>query len=342
MPIPIIIPLLAAGAALLLLSKPKAPAAAAPTPAAPPPPGTVSVTPGSITPVTPAGAEPGAVPTSVLVTPPAVSYSGAWPTWAPSLTGKETLPAGYHWYQVGPLWFARPDDLAPVAAPAAASTPAATPAATPVVYNQPSPVAVPAAAPAAAPAAPGTTSIQVPGLPPLVVPSVISVPGLPPITMPSVVALPSVVTPTPIQTAEQHPAVDTYGTIALAAKMIDRETGAGWKTALKPEITAWQNLVGLTADGLFGVKSEMRMATEVGILPLVRYWPANSVKATTLAAYKAALEALAQTLDATNHPHAVGLRSSAAFELGQAYTGTPAAISPSLRGVQGAAIASQL
>jgi hypothetical protein len=160
--------------------------------------------------------------------------------------------------------------------------------------------------------------------------------------MPPTVALPSVAVPTPIQTAEQHPAVDTYGTIALAAKMIDRETGAGWKTALKPEITAWQKATGLVADGLFGVKSELRMATEVGILPLVRYWPANSVKATTLAAYKAALEALAQTLDATNHPHAIGLRSSAAFELGQAYTGTPAAISPSLRGIQGAAIASQL
>ena len=332
------------GTLLLLLSKPKASATPAVAPPVPPVPGSISISPGSITPAQAPGAEPGATPAAVVVTPPAVSYSGAWPTWAPSLTGKETLPAGYHWYQVGPLWFARPDDLAPVATPAAQSPGVAyTPpvaAAAPTIYNQPLPVATaPAAAPAAAP---GTTSIQVPGLPPLVVPSVINVPGLPPITMPPTVALPSVAAPTPIQTAEQHPAVDTYGTIALAAKMIDRETGAGWKTALKPEITAWQKTTGLTADGLFGVKSETRMATEVGILPLVRYWPANSIKATTLAAYKAALEALAQTLDATNHPHAVGLRSSAAFELGQAYTGTPAAISPSLRGIQGAAIASQL
>ena len=98
------------------------------------------------------------------------------------------------------------------------------------------------------------------------------------------------------------------------------------------DVKAWQKRVGtLVVDGEFGEKSELRMAQEVGILPLIRYWPASSQKATEVPKYQAALRAYAASVQASNPAHAIALNNSAAFEVGYGYTANPAAIPVSLR-----------
>jgi hypothetical protein len=124
---------------------------------------------------------------------------------------------------------------------------------------------------------------------------------------------------TPLQTTETHPAIDTNGTIALAKSMIDREQMSGWKSALQPDIMSWQRRVGLTGDGKFGPGSALRMAQEVGILPVVRYWPASSQKNVAVPQYQSQLRALADSVQSANPAHAEALRLSAAFEQGQTY-----------------------
>ena len=76
--------------------------------------------------------------------------------------------------------------------------------------------------------------------------------------------------PPPIASA---PSQGDAATVALASKLLDREARAGWKTALKPEVKAWQKTRGLVADGLFGEKSALNMARELGTIPLIRFYP---------------------------------------------------------------------
>jgi hypothetical protein len=144
-------------------------------------------------------------------------------------------------------------------------------------------------------------------------------------------ALPQVVPATPLQTAETHPDIDTYGTIALAKLLIDREATANWKSANQAEVLAWQKRVGLTADGKFGEKGELRMAQEVGVLPLIRYWPANTLQGTEVPKYATQLRAYAASIQAANPAHAAALSNAAAFEVGQSYAANPAPIPISLR-----------
>lgn len=75
---------------------------------------------------------------------------------------------------------------------------------------------------------------------------------------------------------ETAPELDPDGTVALARIMLTREEMPGWKSDLQDDVGEWQESVGLKKDGQFGVKSAARMATEVGILPLIRYWPKDT------------------------------------------------------------------
>lgn len=76
----------------------------------------------------------------------------------------------------------------------------------------------------------------------------------------------------PIAKEETSAKLDPNGTVALARKLLAREVMPGWKADLGPDISVWQRKVGLTPDGLFGLYSAQKMAYEVGLLPLVRYW----------------------------------------------------------------------
>jgi hypothetical protein len=189
-------------------------------------------------------------------------------------------------------------------------------------------------------------SLPVPNAGPVKVPQ--SIPGIPPPVIPA--TLPPVLEPpavpvSPAVQAETHPQLDQWGTIALAQKMINAESAAGWKTALKAEIGAWQKKLGLKVDSLFGTKSALKMAEEVGILPLVRYYSATGgSQLQQVAAYRVALNKLADQfqVSADGVAHAKGLRSSAAYEAGQGYAGTPKAIPVSARQAQAAALAAQL
>jgi hypothetical protein len=148
-------------------------------------------------------------------------------------------------------------------------------------------------------------------------------------------ALPGLQTATPLQTAETHPELDPKGTIALAKLLIDREASAGWKSANQAEIKAWQARLGVaavgTADGKFGEKSKLGMAKEVGVLPLIRYWPASSQKGTEVPKFQTQLRSYAASIAAGNPAHAIALNNSAAFDVGQGFASNPAAIPISLR-----------
>lgn len=89
-------------------------------------------------------------------------------------------------------------------------------------------------------------------------------------------------TATPLAAAETSPEMDPDGTVALARLMLARESMPNWKAdRMGGDIKEWQQGVGAKPDGMFGIKSAARMAEEVGILPMVRYWPksTNSKKA---------------------------------------------------------------
>jgi hypothetical protein len=78
---------------------------------------------------------------------------------------------------------------------------------------------------------------------------------------------------TPLAAAETSPELDPDGTVALARLMLARETMPGWKDdRMGGDIAEWQRNVGLVSDSLYGIKSAARMAEEVGVLPLVRFW----------------------------------------------------------------------
>jgi hypothetical protein len=114
--------------------------------------------------------------------------------------------------------------------------------------------------------------------------------------------------------------------------LIDREASANWKAALQPEIKAWQGRVGLLTDGKFGETGALRMAQQVGVMPVIRYWPASSQKGTEVPKYQQKLRAYADTVRATNPAHATALSNAAAFEVGFSYgSDNPAPIPVSLR-----------
>lgn len=136
---------------------------------------------------------------------------------------------------------------------------------------------------------------------------------------------------------ETKPENDPNGTIALARLLLERETQPQWRESMKDAVKTWQAKTGLLADGEFGVKGALRMAQEVGIVPLVRFWPAGSAKATALADYRARLRTLAAGQEAKGPDgaaHGAALRASAAVEDARSY-GNPNA--PPLPSAQRAA-----
>lgn len=82
----------------------------------------------------------------------------------------------------------------------------------------------------------------------------------------------------PLSGAETSREMDPHGTVKLARILLSRETMPDWKNDLKSDVEEWQTGLkskgfDITPDGQFGPKSAAFMATEVGIMPLVRFWP---------------------------------------------------------------------
>lgn len=136
--------------------------------------------------------------------------------------------------------------------------------------------------------------------------------------------------PPPLPEEETRPDMDPNGTIFLARLLLAREQATGWKSAHQDEVRAWQSrFPDLLTDGKFGPKSALKMAEEVGVLPLVRYWTGWD-KSAEVNKYRDALRALAARLDMDpdKRAHAAALRESAAREKGQGWPTKPAAIDP--------------
>lgn len=231
---------------------------------------------------------------------------------------------------VPPPTVSTPAAVPPPVVPAALPPPAAPP---PVVPAAATPVAAPPVVPAA--------------MPTVVMPPIATVPVSVPLPTGQTVTvqIPAAIPQTIATQAEQHPQLDPNGTIVLAQNMINAEGASGWKTALSTAISDWQKIMKLTADGKFGPKSAVKMAEEVAVLPLVRYYASTGgSQSQQVAAYRTQLLALATQLEA--HPdgvaHAKGLRSSAAYETGLGYAVSPKAVPVAMRQSQAAALAAQL
>lgn len=126
----------------------------------------------------------------------------------------------------------------------------------------------------------------------------------------------------PISAEETSERLDPNGTVALARLMLARENMPGWKEDMQDEIGEWQSGVGLVTDGKFGIKSAAKMASEVGLLPLVRFWPKNAPIATSLKDYQGQIGAVINDLRAELPDSAaqiIGLQESVKREEGQAY-----------------------
>jgi hypothetical protein len=129
------------------------------------------------------------------------------------------------------------------------------------------------------------------------------------IPLPAPVAAPTVTAPVSTVSAD---------TAAVVQELLAAETQSGWNR-IDPQLRTWQrSRPPLVADGELGPKSNLMIAREIGTLPLIRYWPKGSNKATALAAYQDALEQLAS---ASSDPvHAQQLRLSAQREQAQAFS----------------------
>jgi len=163
-------------------------------------------------------------------------------------------------------------------------------------------------------------------------------PFVPPLPSPPPPAPPVVVTPapappgdskpvTPPAPAAQAPAVVPADTAALVAALLRAEASAGWKK-IDPAVMAWQKSRGLVQDGKFGPKSAIVVASEIGTVPIVRYWPQGSYKeGPWLNQYRSALLELAAK---ATEPRASQLRHSAEREQGQGFGSKTTALPPAL------------
>ncbi len=184
------------------------------------------------------------------------------------------------------------------------------------------PVPLPGGGSVPVPAIPGvnTGGGQLPTLPSLPFPT-----QQPAATLPQTPVLPTVPgPPPPISAPPASPAEVTTSapadTVALVTKMLAQEAKPHWRIIPEPLLVAWQKARGLTADGDFGTGTALRLAQEIGTIPIIRGWPKGSTPNDGKRAnYQASLQQIA---NAAPEPRASQLRASAAREAGQGY-GTP-------------------
>ena len=225
----------------------------------------------------------------------------------------------------------------PVSPVLPSSTPPVTPLGTPpfvppgiINVSNPVPVGPPIAPPPVVPSPtqPLPPVVQLPdddseadvptvNLPGITIPGAVTLPGgvqvpIPPI--PGVTAPPAAVPAPPVVAVEQ-PSLVPADTAALAALMLGEEGTTRWKRKY-PELGAWQASRGLVVDQSFGPGSALRMAQEIGTVPIVRFWPRGTLPQTALEPYRNSLLALA---GAAPEPRKSQLIMSANREQGQGF-----------------------
>jgi hypothetical protein len=182
---------------------------------------------------------------------------------------------------------------------------------------------------------PGGGSVPVPSIPGVNTPSGQNlplpslpnlIPGLTPAAGPSgAPVLPTIPGPAPAPSAPpasppEVPSTAPADTVAVVAKMLAQEQNPHWRIIPEPTLVAWQRARGLGADGDFGTGTALKMAEEIGTLPIIRGWPKGSTPHDgKLDNYRASLQQIA---NAAPEPRASQLRAAAAREAGQGY-GTP-------------------
>ena len=139
---------------------------------------------------------------------------------------------------------------------------------------------------------------------------------LPPVYMPQPVSGETPIVP---PTTAKQPDVVPEDTAALARILLADEAGGNWKRT-RPEVGVWQKARGLKVDNKFGPVSALRMADEIGTLPLVRYWPKGSQQQAAVSAFREALEGKAST---ASEPRKSQLLAAAAREQGQGFGSKP-------------------
>ncbi len=150
-------------------------------------------------------------------------------------------------------------------------------------------------------------------------------PPLPPV--PTQVLPGLTITPGPSPTPAEPPASPAEqassiapDTLTVLTSMLSQEHSPRWRVIPEPTLIPWQQARGLKGDGDFGTGTALRMAQEVGTIPIIRGWPKGTVKTgPQLPAYRKALLALAATAP---EPRKSQLIAAAAREQGQGY-GTP-------------------
>lgn len=149
--------------------------------------------------------------------------------------------------------------------------------------------------------------------------------GLPsvPVTQmpPMVITDPGPTLPTaPAGDPANQPATASPDTIAVVKQLLSQEHSPHWRLMPDSTVLAWQKSRGLGADGKFGAGTAIRMAQEIGVLPIIRAWPkGTALESPNLKAYQAKLREIAATAE---EPRRSQLLKAAQREAGQGY-GTP-------------------
>jgi hypothetical protein len=179
----------------------------------------------------------------------------------------------------------------------------APPAAGPPPFVPPLPAAAPAALPL-----PVALPVSLPPVLPGVLPALAAV-------LPAV--LPAVEPPAPVVAtpAAVQPALVAPETAALVAELLAAESSPTWKRKYK-SVGVWQKSRGLKVDEMFGPKSALAVAKEIGTVPIVRYWPAGSNPVKVVPQFKLDLLELAKQAE---EPRRAQLLISAKRERGQAF-----------------------
>ena len=188
------------------------------------------------------------------------------------------------------------------------------------------PSGFPSATPAVSIPLPGGGALNIPSIGlPTVATQVAPVPAQTPTSPP---ATPPLVLPDPlggltpaVHVTPQAAATAPGDTVGVVKEMLTQEgNGTNWRKSPEPLLKVWQSARGLTADGEFGTGTALRMAQEIGTLPIIRAWPRGStLQGHWLPDYQAALLSLANTAP---EPRATHLRAAAQREQGQGF-GTP-------------------
>jgi hypothetical protein len=126
---------------------------------------------------------------------------------------------------------------------------------------------------------------------------------------------PTIPQPSVPQPTIETPSVVPADTAALARLMLQDESGPNWKKKY-PSLMTWQGKRGLTTDGKFGPGSALRMAQEIGTLPIVRFWPKGSQREPAVQAFR---ELLIEEAQNAPEPRKSQLYAATEREQGQGF-----------------------